>query len=374
MFSSTSYLRAPTSVSAPFAHTYARKGSVLRPRSHSSRRIAVFGVVPSLTWSVTRCLTRAGFQPIVFGWHKVCPVQLVPGCSYVPLRGVTWVGGELAPSTIHSLNKACVEYKIEQLLPIDFPSITLLSRHGEAFTAARVSAVPNAMTLKTLHNKWQFSQIAKRLDIPQPETELAQSADELLNTRLQFPIITKPVDRWASVGFQIHKSRSELMETVNKNALGCEFPMLVQEFIPGEDVGFAFIARRGKLVAHAAFKQTRPGHRRYFDSPQLRWHVARLIADTGYHGVGEVDARFNPRDQSYSVLEVNPRFWASMLYAAHAGMNFPELMVNLNDLNDGTGFLAKKSEVTLSPYEFAMGKAMHCSEKVHSAVNRWRGI
>src|SRR4051812_1862773 len=45
-------------------------------------RVLVVGIVPSLTWSVTRCLSCAGMRPVVMGWHRFSPLWLVPDCRY----------------------------------------------------------------------------------------------------------------------------------------------------------------------------------------------------------------------------------------------------------------------------------------------------
>jgi predicted ATP-grasp superfamily ATP-dependent carboligase len=316
----------------------------------------------------------AGLRPVIFGWHRISPLRILPGCTYVPLTRLQWTQGELDPSVVEELDEGCRKYGIDQILAIDFPSISLLARHGSALTSAQLSALPNSDTLQTLHNKWEFYQIAANLDIPQPRTERIESTAQLLQTKLAFPIITKPVDRWASVGFQRHDTPDSLAKTLEEGSLAAEFPLLAQEFIPGRDVGLAFIARHGKVLAQAAFEAPRPRFRRYFDAPDLYRHVAALVARTGYHGVGEVDARFNPDRNEFRLLEVNPRFWGSMLYATRAGMNFPEMLLKLDNLPEASGFSANTNDITLSAYEFGFGKLMHYSENLHNAYNRWRGI
>jgi predicted ATP-grasp superfamily ATP-dependent carboligase len=343
--------------------------SMLRqPSAARSRRprVLVVGIVPSLTWSVTRCLSRAGMRPVVMGWHRFSPLQLLPDCTYLPMRDLRWQGDEIEPNLIEQVSRACDAHGIDKVVPVDFPSVMLLSRYGDAIPGNRVSAVPNADTMLALHNKWQFSRAIERMGLPQPRTELARNRDELLHTRLRFPIITKPVDRWASVGFRLHETLQQLWQTLDAGKLGADFPVLVQEFIPGRDVGFAFLARHGRLIAHVAFEQLRRGVRRYYEAPELRRHVAQLLAATGYHGVGEVDARYDPSCGEYRLLEVNPRFWASLLYAEHAGMNFPELLVRLDELGDGPGFRAGLQEVRLSKYEIAVSKSVLWAEKAHN--------
>jgi predicted ATP-grasp superfamily ATP-dependent carboligase len=335
-------------------------------------RALVLGIVPSLTWTVTRCLARAGMRPVVLGWHRVSPMLLTPDCTYVPLREVRWDDGELEPRVLDQVETACRAHRIDRVVPVDFSSVFLFSRHGASFRAAPVTAVPDASTMLELHNKWNFSRAIEQLGLLQPRTHVADRLEALVDSPLPYPIITKPLDRWASVGFQIHHGRAELLQKVARGELQARFPLLVQEYIPGRDVGFAFIARHGKLVAYTAFEQPQRGVRRHFDAPELRDAVAKLLAARRYHGVGEIDARQDPSRGEYRLLEINPRFWASALYAEHAGMNFPELLVRLDELGDGPGFCASDAAVRLTPYELLVARCVLLAESAKRLTSRFR--
>lgn len=359
--------------SARVTNDHRTQRSTRRGPLPASPNVLVVGVVPSLTWSVTRALMRAGWKPTVLGWHRFSPLQLLPDCKYLHWRNVRWIDGELDGALVEQIDHECRAHAIDLVLPVDYPSVMLLADHGARVTAAPVALVPRAETMRLLHNKFDFSKLLERLGIPQPKTELARHASELMDTRVPFPIITKPVDRWASVGFQIHHDRAELERRVQNGELAAEFPLLVQDFIPGKDVGFAFIARDGKLIAHTAFEQPNRGTRRCFDAPELNDYVGALVKETGYQGVGEVDARFDPERGEYRLLEVNPRFWASLLYVEHAGMNFPELLVRLGELGNGPGFHAHTRPVQLSLYELGVARSVLLAEEAHNTLMRWTG-
>ncbi|HET8932533.1 MAG TPA: ATP-grasp domain-containing protein, partial [Polyangiales bacterium] len=191
-------------------------------------------------------------------------------------------------------------------------------------------------------------------------------------TNLHFPVVTKPVDRQGGQGFQIHRSREQLEQRIVEAGLTAQYPMIVQEHITGQDVGFAFLARHGQLVAHAAFEQPVRGSRRYFDAPRLRQYVASLVRETGYHGVGEIDTRYDPATDEYRLLEVNPRFWDSILFAAHAGMNFPDLLLHLEGLPASVGCNAQIEPVRLSMFESAASRSVLMAEELHDSMHRGR--
>jgi predicted ATP-grasp superfamily ATP-dependent carboligase len=332
--------------------------------------VLVVGIVPSLTWSVARSLTLAGHRPTVLGWHRSSPMQLFPGVRYMRWENVRWFDDELDPMLVDQVEETCQDLEIDCVLPVDYPTSVLLSEHGYGVRSARVAALPHHGLMRMLHSKWEFSRILRRLGLPQPRTELAVDASSLAATQLEFPIVTKPVDRWGGVGFQVHYSREQLEQRIVVGGLAAEYPLVVQEYVAGQDVGFAFLARHGQLIAHAAFEQPARGVRRYFDAPRLRQYVATLVRETGYHGVGEIDTRYDPATDDYRLLEVNPRFWASIVYAARAGMNFPDLLLHLDALPGDVGFRGQMDPVRLSLFELAASRSVLLAEELYNSLQR----
>jgi predicted ATP-grasp superfamily ATP-dependent carboligase len=335
-------------------------------------KLLVVGIVPTLTWSVARSLVLAGHKPMVLGSHRTSPMQLFPGMQYVAWKDVRWFDDDLDPMLVDQIEDICLEHSVDCVLPADYPTTMLLSDYGYGVRSARVAAVPHSGLIRRLHNKWEFSKIMRRLGLPQPHTELAPDASALASTNLHFPVVTKPVDRQGGQGFQIHRSREQLEQRIVEAGLTAQYPMIVQEHITGQDVGFAFLARHGQLVAHAAFEQPVRGSRRYFDAPRLRQYVASLVRETGYHGVGEIDTRYDPATDEYRLLEVNPRFWDSILFAAHAGMNFPDLLLHLEGLPASVGCNAQIEPVRLSMFESAASRSVLMAEELHDSMHRGR--
>jgi predicted ATP-grasp superfamily ATP-dependent carboligase len=337
-------------------------------------KVLVLGIVPSLTWSVARSLVLAGHRPVVLGWHRTSPMQLFPGVQYLPWQNVRWFDADLDPLLVDQVEDICLEHSIDCVVPADYPTTMLLSDYGYGVRSARVAAVPHSGLMRVLHNKWELSQILRRLGLPQPRTELAADASMLAATQLAFPIVTKPLELWGGRGFQVHHSHDQLEQRIVEGGLAAEYPLLVQEYVPGQDVGFAFLARHGQLIAHAAFEQPVRGSRRYFEAPRLRQYIATLVRETGYHGVGQIDTRYDPASDEYRLLEVNPRFWASIVFAAHAGMNFPDLLLRLETLPASVGFTGQMVPVRLSLFEQAAARSVLVAEDLYNSMLRGRDV
>jgi predicted ATP-grasp superfamily ATP-dependent carboligase len=338
-------------------------------------RVLVLGIIPTLTWGVARSLSRAGIRPVVAAWQRVSPLAVVRDCAgFVPLTGVRWIDGELDPELIRQVDRAAARWNADIVVPADLDATLLLARHGGGLTRARACAIPDADTIVTLHNKWKLSRVMDRLGVPYPETELCADADALARTSLPFPIITKPPDRDAGVGFQIHRTRQELTARLERGKLAAAFPVIAQRFVPGWDLGFSFLASHGHLVAYSICEHKRNGERRFYEDARLRAAIQRLVEETRYHGVGHFDARYDPARDDFRVLELNPRFWGSLLYSTNAGVNYPELLVRLEDLPLTGLQTAAHGKVLLPPYERGVALATQLAERAHGRVFRLLGL
>jgi predicted ATP-grasp superfamily ATP-dependent carboligase len=330
----------------------------------------VVGVASTLSWAVARCLAAAGTPPVVLGWHRLSPMSLLPGCRrYVAWEGVRWTGGEVELSAVEGIERACRENGIGVVVPADYDAGLLLARAG-ALTAARTVPVPSAEDIRSLHDKWRLIGVLQRLRVPFPASELARDAAGLLGTALRFPVVTKPLAKWGGIGFQVHATPGGLRRAVDAGTLAAPFPLLVQEYVPGCDVGISFLARRGRLVAYSMFEHVRDGERRFYDDPRLRGHVERLLEETRYDGVGHVDTRRDEERGGCQVLEFNPRFWASLLYALRAGVNYPDLLVRLDEIAGDPVRTARPGRVTLEAGERALSLAVRWWERAYVAVHR----
>jgi predicted ATP-grasp superfamily ATP-dependent carboligase len=316
--------------------------------------VLLLGVVPSLTWLVARCLRRAGGAPVVLGWHALAPMMLSGDCrNYIEWSQLKKSDEKLDHSALAQVRALCAAHAIEYVMAADFDAALLLAECADSSGIACFS-VPRADTIITLNNKWTLSRLLLGENMPIPESEYIPDAEALMATSLDFPIITKPLDKWASVGFQVHGSRKQLAATINKNALKSSYPLIAQRYVPGWDVGASFLANHGHLVAFSLFRHQRRGERTFFGSQRVRQLLEQFVVITGYNGVGHLDLRYDPARDDYRILELNPRFWASLLYATNAGLNYPHLLAHLAQWDGHTVHTARSCTVRLDWYERAM--------------------
>lgn len=316
--------------------------------------VLVLGVVPSLTWLVARCLRLAGRAPVVLAWHAASPLMLSGDCHrYLAWSPLKKQDDQLPPEALQQVRSTCAGHNIDLVVAADYDTALLLANAQDHHGIPR-SAVPEASTIASLNNKWVLSRHLLHWQLPIPDSEYIASELALRHTSLPFPIITKPLDKWASVGFQVHMDRHSLLRTLDKGQLRSGYPLIAQAFVPGMDVGASFLASHGKLVAYSLFRNQKRGERTFFADHRLRDVLEAFVAHTNYSGVGHLDLRYDPQRDDYRILELNPRFWASLLYAKSAGLNYPDILVRLADWDGNTVHTAQARTVRLPGYERLM--------------------
>jgi predicted ATP-grasp superfamily ATP-dependent carboligase len=186
---------------------------------------------------------------------------------------------------------------------------------------------------------------AASLGIAVPRTLLYEDPGALLGLPepFRYPVVVKArrsrflVDgRWRTGGVEIVRSPDQLAAA--RSAPGLRGGLLLQEFVPGHGEGVFLLASQGRTLvrfAHRRLREKPPtgGVSVLSESidpePGLLRQSERLLADMGWTGVAMVEFRRAP-DGRPVLMEINPRPWGSFQLAAHAGVDFPSLMVALH--------------------------------------------
>ena len=322
--------------------------------------ILVLGVVPSLIWPVAQSFIRAGGRPWILSWHPVSPLKLTTAWQrYRTWKTVQKQGNRIDPRSLAEVAAMCEQHAIDMVVGADYDTAVLLAASAADWNIP-TCRIAGQSTLETFNDKWNFTRLADTIGLPIPASQYVACEQDLRETCLQLPIVTKPLSLWASVGFQIHHSLSELHRVLDAGQLKSTFPLIAQSFVPGVDAGVSFLASGGKVVAYSLFHHRQRGCREFQSDDRVRRYVDTFVDATRYSGVGHIDMRFDGHADEYRLLEINPRFWASLLYATQGGLNYPDLLVRLSDWDGRTAMTIKPQKVSLRLYEFGM-----------TVINRW---
>jgi len=226
------------------------------------------------------------------------------------------------------------ERRIDVVLPISEFAIRTLSEHRQALNWA--AKLPPLSALHTFDIATDKAKLADFLDshgIPHPPTVVATTgiaAHDRLSA-LKFPVLAKPPLSSGGIGIK----RFEDLESLA--AFLAEQPSderwVVQKLIEGRDLCINVLCRDGQILAatvqHATKAPSKPFASpigiEFRDDPQAMNVAERLIRELGWSGVAHIDMRFDARHQIPLVLELNGRYWLSLLGSLNAGVNFPLL-------------------------------------------------
>lgn len=212
------------------------------------------------------------------------------------------------------------------VLPVCETGVRMLQSRRDAL-AGRVALPPCAGTLD-VGDKWLLAAMLREQGIPHPATLLYDGDAARLDA---FPVLVKPRRSSGGHGIRAFHDRASLAAWIARHPERAH-AYVVQAFVPGHDVGANVLCRDGRVLAHSLQRPV-AGSRGYdvatevemIDHPGADALLRRLVASLGWSGVANVDLRVDERDGRVTVLEVNPRYWSSLLAADAAGVPFPHL-------------------------------------------------
>jgi predicted ATP-grasp superfamily ATP-dependent carboligase len=231
---------------------------------------------------------------------------------------------------------------IDTLIPATDSTTMLLVSQPDSARFARLAA-PAASSYESLTDKARLIELAGRLGLPIPVTQIADTATGIENAAndIGFPIVLKPArsrylkgDRILSTTVQIATDPAALTQALHTQEWVNDVPCLVQRFIPGHGAGiFALHGPSGPIAwfAHRRIREKPPagGVSVLCESvpvdPVMQSIASKLLDATGWIGVAMIEFRVADDGTPY-LMEVNGRFWGSLQLAVDCGLDFPWLL------------------------------------------------
>lgn len=227
------------------------------------------------------------------------------------------------------------------LIPTGDASSMVVDEHADALRPLfRFPEQPPGLA-RTLYDKKGMHDLCMRLGIPTPRTDFPRSradVDDWLEHAM-FPVVLKPMDAWklqARTGYRmaIVHDGAELLDWYARLEDPADPNLMLQEYIPGDpstvwmlngyydehsDARFAITGRK--------LRQNPPDTGSTalgicLANPAVEALTADLMKRTGYRGILDLGYRFDARDRTYKLLDVNPRLGATFrLFVGTGGLD-----------------------------------------------------
>ncbi|MCG8696854.1 MAG: ATP-grasp domain-containing protein [Bacteroidales bacterium] len=213
------------------------------------------------------------------------------------------------------------------VFPTNDYQVQILSKNKKKLEQYFTLAVDDWEKASIFWSKKQTYRLAKKNQVPIPKTFTPTDIEEIGSIDINFPCIIKPdvmhIFR-SKYGVKVLKcsSRDELISNYQK--IKSEVPdleLIVQEIIDGSydnqySVGILCINNR--IVTHIVAKRARQhpinfGNATTFaysaNIPEILQYAKKIIENSGFTGICEVEFMYDAKSSEYKLLEVNPRTW-----------------------------------------------------------------
>ena len=284
------------------------------------------------------CCLAVGRQSVVHGL-TVHPGSLLKHSRFFA-SFEEWDGKFDIKGWLHRIGEIIAQRQIDVVLPIAEFAIKILSEHRHTVSwGAKLPPLPSPHALELVTNKATFADFLDTSGIPHPPTVVVSAARTPARDRLStlsFPVLAKPPLSSGGIGIRRFEDPDSLIGFFAEQS-GDEH-WVIQTFVEGRDLGVNVLCRDGLVLAasvqHAIKISSKSYHSatgiEFRDNPAAMKVAETLIGKLRWSGVANIDMRIDTRHDLPVVLEINGRYWRSLLGSLNAGVNFPLLACEMS--------------------------------------------
>ncbi|USS85219.1 carboxylate--amine ligase [Fructilactobacillus myrtifloralis] len=299
-----------------------------------------------------RAIAEQQLAPTRFS--KIVDLTLVPGFSEDP----AW---------ITEMKKLKQEYASHNepviLIGCSDGYAELIAKHKAELEDVFICPYVDYQLLKQLNNKESFYQLCDQYGLPYPGTKIISKADYHKHQIAQpfgYPVAVKPANsvEWLDIRFEGRKkafiihNEAEYRTVIGKIFdNGYQSDVIVQDFIPGDDSNMrvvnAYVDRHHQVkmmnLGHPLLEDPAPGAIGNYVAILPEYNEAiyqqlqQFLEQIEYVGYADFDLKWDERDHTYKVFEINLRQGRSSFYVTLNGCNLAQYLVDdyvLDNLSD----------------------------------------
>jgi len=188
--------------------------------------------------------------------------------------------------------------------------------------------------------------------------------------KLRYPAFIKmdqahALHRAKGDGMVVVDSPEQALQKIH-GLLGDYDRFLIQGYVPGQKVGINLLMKAGEVkavfVMIADHEAPHTGGvaslRRTWDNPEMLNDAIAKAQLIGWDGVQMLEYRWDRKTGKFALLEINLRFWAYLHLCLYAGIDFPQMLVDLYLGKQKTLAIVQPRQVTVRSLTYETGYFM----------------
>jgi predicted ATP-grasp superfamily ATP-dependent carboligase len=278
-----------------------------------------------------RGLTRAGYRvcavahgrPAATHWSRSCAERVVLPDARRDASGF-----------IDRLEELLGSGRYAALIPGTDASLLAVSEHRDRLEGSTRLGLPSREAVRRSVDKRVLLEVAAGVGLAQPQSEACadERQAEAVAEKLGYPVVLKPVQSFLPVngGFRQHGVVVVADAEELRRALAeLPPPLIVQHYERAQFVSCTGVFAGGRLLALTTSRVLRlwpplAGMHTYSETIRapdgLAERVSSLLAEVGWQGIFQLQMLEHP-DGRLSVIDLNPRVFASITLDDYAGAN-----------------------------------------------------
>jgi len=238
----------------------------------------------------------------------------------------------------------CEQYHYDMILPFGDSAYYAVVTHGAELSKVTRLLVPGLDAFFIAHDKQKTVDFCRKIGVPVPQSFANYSDEDIpaIANAIRYPAVVKARSgTGVEKGLRYANHKQELIRMVgeissfqsNKDGIEYQSP-IIQEYIPGFIHDACILAQDGKLVQ--ALTQVRKLMYPIYGgvgainvtthNPILVNQARKLVETLGWNGPAQIEFKFDPRDQTYKLIEINPKLWGTLDLSIKVGVNFPKMI------------------------------------------------
>lgn len=255
------------------------------------------------------------------------------------------------------------------LIPSNDHAVYTISKHKKQLSVHFKIITPELEIIEKIYDKIKLFDIAEKIGLSYPKTQLFSKVNDSVSEELTFPVITKgrnglsfykAIGKKAFLAADDLQLRKQLHFIQSKNQLSNSF---TQELIPfdgtNKTISFTAFCVEGQIKSYWMGVKLRE-HPLQFGTATFAQSIyvedcyrqsIPLLKVLNYTGVCEVEYLFDPRDQKYKLIEINARTWLWVGLAKACGVDYAKIIYNyVNNLEIDFPATYKKNITWINPF------------------------